>query len=218
MRYRVKGEIVRSENAAKPTGTASKAMKTWIKSLDPGASVLDYGCGKLRYTILLARRVRKVVAIDSPEQCNRIQKIGRKRTTIVAYGSSLANVRVAMIEDAGWQSQRFDWVLLANVLTAIPHPKVRMEVLRNCASVLKPLKGKLLVVGTFANSRFRDWEGDDDTVKYRDGWIRNTNGFASFFAPIAPETIIRYCEAAGLKVENCHREHGETVYVTARAK
>src|SRR2546427_92673 len=105
MRYRVRGFTVRSENAAKPVTQPNPYVLKWIRELPQSASVLDFGCGKLRYTIPLADRVRHVTAVDSAVQLCRQQLLNGVRTNIKEYARSyLANARAVAVADPQWQT------------------------------------------------------------------------------------------------------------------
>ena len=85
MRYVVRGLEIRTENAAKPIGRASRWVLKWIEGLPSNAVALDYGCGNLRYTVPLAERVRSVYAVDSEYQVRRVQKLGDSYSDLCLY-------------------------------------------------------------------------------------------------------------------------------------
>lgn len=121
MRYRVKGVEVRSENAAKPHTQRSKVVAAYLKACPTVGSLMDYGCGKLRYSDLLTRIARRVSFVDSDVQLTRRQRIrGRMTTVVQCVSSRYQNARVLTIAQAHRGRARFDRVTCINVLSAIP--------------------------------------------------------------------------------------------------
>ena len=61
MHYKINDIVIKSENAAKPTFTPSNDMLHLLEdNISDSDIVLDYGCGKLRYTIPLSK-IAKIV-------------------------------------------------------------------------------------------------------------------------------------------------------------
>lgn len=220
MRYSVKGFEVRSENAAKPVCTVSRWLLDWIRNLQRDWRVLDLGCGKLRHTIPLSRQVRSVIAVDSKEQVDRSQTIdGKTGVSVRDYASRyLPNARVFALSEAGWHRWRYDRVLLAYVLSAIPFRTDRLAVLGTARDHLRRRGGEALIATTFANSRFRDWEREGRGIRYRDGFIMPNASGASFYGLISLDKLKRYCRDVGLEVVESGRIYGETGYVVARRR
>lgn len=200
MRYRVRGCEIRSENAAKPASSAGKWLLEWIKRLDPLYEGLDLGCGKLRYTVPLAQRIRSVTAVDSKVQIDRLQTLFGSRSTIRKYASEhLCNVRVHAVEQKAWQRRAYDIVLCTNVLSAIPSTQVRDELV-SCAHQRLRRRGLFLLTTQFQNSHFRYWADDPRASRYCDGFlVRGARG-ASFYALLNSEKLVALCRKAGLLV------------------
>jgi 2-polyprenyl-3-methyl-5-hydroxy-6-metoxy-1,4-benzoquinol methylase len=213
VRYRIQGTLVKTENCAKPCSQASTWVLAWIRTLPNSAVALDFGCGKLRYTIPLAKQLRSVVAVDSSHQIFRRQTINGKYTTVRAYAKRfLGNARVCAVESERWQ-RTFDIILCANVLSAIPERKVRQQVLRCLAGRLKT-NGKMLVCVQFRNSHFEGWKHNSRARRYKDGWlVKNARG-TSFYGIIPPESLITACKQANLNVVS-GGSHGESAFVIA---
>jgi 2-polyprenyl-3-methyl-5-hydroxy-6-metoxy-1,4-benzoquinol methylase len=211
MHYEVDGLVIRSENAAKPPSQPSKWVMDWIRGLPRGARVLDYGCGKLRYTIPLSRRVRTVVAVDSAQQVSRTQLINKKRTTLVDYVSAkLVNVEVYEVDQGGWQRE-YDRILVANVLSAIPNLAQRIKLLQKLATLVST-KGQLLACNQYRNTYFRDFETNPRAHWRRDGWlVRLSETTASFYAIIPPDKLEALCQKSGLQVSDLY-VRGESAY------
>jgi len=213
MRYIVQGDLIKTENCAKPCAQASQWVLSWIRTLPADAVVLDFGCGKLRYTLPMAKRVRSVFAVDSSYQIFRKQTINGRRTSVEAYARRfLTNVHVCPVESGRWR-RTFDVILCANVLSTIPEPSVRQLLLRRLACRLKG-KGVLLVCVQFRNSHFAGWAYNPRARRYNDGWlVKNARG-TSFYGIIPPANLINACKRAGLTVVG-GGSHGESAFVTA---
>lgn len=216
MRYRVRGLTVRSENAAKTLSQPSKYVLHWISQLPPGSSVLDMGCGKLRYTIPLAKQVRHVTAVDSEVQVNRVQIIAAVKTTLMDYAKKyLPNVVLSTVDDAKWRNRKYDYVLCANVLSAIPSHSERLAVLRRIRTVLKK-RGQLLAVVQYRNTYFRDYRHNPKAIPHRDGWLVKQGEYASFYALISPDSLKRLCKLVGFGTATVSLR-GESAFVLAEA-
>lgn len=214
MRYKFKSVELRTENAAKPYRQRGKWVVDQIEQIPVDAVVLDYGCGKFRYTIPLSRRARRVFAVDSSFQIDREQRIANKRTNLREYARKyLRNVSVLESEADGWRRPRFDFILCANVLSVIPHKSVRIQVLAKLAAVLNK-NGQLLVTTQFRNTYFNQCSAKPNATWVRDGWfIRGLRG-ASFYAIIPPKKLAQLCRTAGLAVSRVGSK-GETAFVFA---
>jgi len=220
MRYSVKRYEIRSENAAKPTSTPAQWLLDWIDKLSPESRVLDLGCGKLRYTKPLSQQVKSVVAVDSKQQVDRSQTIdGEKNVSVRQYVNEyFPNVQVCALDESRWRRWRYDRILVAYVLSAIPFPAVRKDVLRAARDVLKQRGGELLIATTFANSRFRDWERTGRGERYRDGFLIRSQAGTSFYGLIPLEKLRRYCRDVELDIADSGTIYSETAFVIACRK
>ena len=213
VRYRVRGALIKTENCAKPCAQASKWVLEWIRTLPQAAVALDFGCGKLRYTIPLAKRLRAVFAVDSSHQIFRRQSVNGRYTSVKAYAkNSLPNVHVCSVGSPRWQ-RNFDVILCANVLSAIPEQKVRRRVLRGLARRLKA-EGVILVCVQFRNSHFAGWKHNSHAERYKDGWLVENARRTSFYGIISPANLIKVCRNANLNVI-AGGSHGESAFVIA---
>lgn len=214
MRYKFKGVELRTENAAKPYKQRSRWLTDQISRIPRGTVALDYGCGKFRYTVPMARRAKSVFAIDSSHQIERVQQIAGKRTTLQMYAEKyLKNVAVHNVFSKDWQGKRFDFILCANVLSVIPHKADRLRVLRTLKGVLKA-DGQLLITTQFRNTYFNELRTYPNAKWIRDGWFVKGFRGASFYAIIPPKKLAQYCHSAGLRVIQAGSK-GETAFVFA---
>ena len=200
MRYLVRGCEIRSENAAKPTSQTGDWLLKWIKDLCPQSDGLDLGCGKLRYTIPMSKRIRSVTAVDSRVQVDREQVISGERSTVRRYvARHLQNVCVNAVEDKQWQEVRFDVVLCSNVLSAIPVREVRNELVLSAHRGLKR-HGIFLLTTQFRNSYFSAWLTDSRVTKYCDGFLVKGAKGASFYALLDSRALVTICRRAGFSI------------------
>jgi len=207
MHYNVSGHVVEAELAAKPASQPSSTVIAWVEHLPMDAHVLDYGCGRLRYTIPMARIVRRVTAVDSCYQIQRRQAIaGCGRTTIREYATRyLPNVDVVDVADPVWGSHKYDRVLCANVLSSIPCSEERDLVMRRVRGCLS-CRGTLLVTTQYRNSYFSSYGQRRGAQWVEDGWLYPHNGHYYFYGLLPPTTLTRLCLSAGLSVLQvwCH--------------
>jgi hypothetical protein len=121
MIYRCAGLVVNAANAAKSSRQASSWLLSKIDRLDPSGDILDYGCGKFRYTAALSTRAASVTAVDSTIQITRTQIIHGLRTSLFEYARAhLPNVRVVSEEQIEWRNRKYSHAFVINVLSAIP--------------------------------------------------------------------------------------------------
>jgi 2-polyprenyl-3-methyl-5-hydroxy-6-metoxy-1,4-benzoquinol methylase len=128
--YKLDGLVIRSENAAKPANQASHYLIGVLKECDSASKrTLDYGCGKLRYSTHLESLSRSLTVVDSEIQLSRTQAVHDKVTTIRDYvAEKWPSVRVLSTVQFGQDSRQYDFILCANVLSAIPHLRTRKAV------------------------------------------------------------------------------------------
>lgn len=217
MHYKLKGLTIRAENAAQAPSRAGRKVLQWIEALPAEARVLDYGCGKLRYTLPLSKRVREVLAVDSEIQITRVQKVGGERTSLVHYAQrNLQNVRIGTPESVNWDRPQFDAALLANVLSAVPVKAERRRILSRIRSALRP-GGELMICTQFANSTCDSYPDNPRAERYLDGWlVRQPSGnAASFYAMLRPAALEKLCRDAALIVVG-EETLDHSIYLLAR--
>lgn len=217
MRYRVRGLEIRTENAAKPMGQPAKPLTRWLRRLNLVGASLDYGCGKLRYSEALARKSQTITLVDSKIQLDRLQKVGKRQTTVRLFAEKKwPTCRVLEIGEFMRDKQRYDFVLCANVLSAIPDRKIRESVLVGIASSLRS-SGQCLFVTQFRNSYFRHAMTLPGATPYMDGWILRTRRGAFYYGMIDKEKLTRLVRK--VKLEICEAwTDGESAYVLAGKK
>ena len=191
MHYIINDWIVKSEYAAKSQKEPNQFVLDYISQLPIESRVLDYGCGKLRYSIPLAERVKQVVAVDSNEQLKLLDTSSIK---------SFNNLRVLSLDSPEWIDSKYDIVFCTNVLSAIPYEDERIQLLKNARAVLKP-DGLLFLTVQYRNSYFSQYQYRKDAMKYNDGWLiynKSMNRY-SFYALLSAVYLTNLCYMIGFK-------------------
>lgn len=174
MHYKVKNLLIKTENAAKPSSQAAKAVLDWIGSRQRAKSALDFGCGKLRYSPTLAHQCEKLTLVDSTIQFDRTQRIDGKLTTVRDHvKSNFPNARLLLADAFEEDARKYDLAICANVLSAIPSARTRSKILRQISKKLTR-GGVCLFVTQYTNSYFRTAASSPNAVPYLDGWILKT--------------------------------------------
>lgn len=158
MRYTVQGQIIKSENAAKPHNQKSKIIDEYLLSRSVKDTVLDYGCGKLRYADSLIKIGNKVTFVDSELQLSREQVIRGEKTNVSEYiKRNYPNCEAVSIEEIGSHTIRYDLITCTNVLSAIPCEEALSEAISNIRDLLKP-GGIAIFVNQHRSSYFKKYQ------------------------------------------------------------
>ena len=216
MHYQIDNFTIKSENAALSNKQTNKNVLKKIETLSNHMTALDYGCGKLRYTIPLSKTVNDVVAIDSPEQLDRKQVIDGIKTTIRDYVLTNNKINVFEINSQEWLIKRYDFILCTNVLSTIPFHQVRLNVLKNIESSLKD-DGEAFISVQYRNSYFKEYGTRQNATCFYDGWILTNKNSRTFYGLILPEKLKELCFAAGLNIKNLFLDDG-SAFITATKK
>ena len=215
MRYRIKGTDIRSENAAKPATDAAAYLVDWLRKRERTDSALDYGCGKLRYTQHLAHRSKHIGIVDSEVQLRRIQRIGGEQTSVVEYARKQWPSHTLQYLTDFWKksSRCYDFVLCANVLSAIPCSRTRAKSLRAIHAALKQ-EGDVLFVNQHTNSYFTEVQKRPSTRAHLDGWLAESGSGASYYGILNRESVMKLVSRFGFSVEEAWIS-GQSNYVLA---
>jgi hypothetical protein len=215
--YRAKGLEIRSENAAKPMTKPASPLRHWLGEIQEVSTALDYGCGKLRYSGALARKCSTLTLVDSEVQLSREQQLGRTRSTVRQYARRhWPKCRVLNIDQFGRDRRTYDFVLCANVLSAIPDKRVRSITLLKIASVLGKA-GRCLFVAQYRNSYFKKVAASPNAIAHLDGWILETRRGAFYFGTLNKQRLTNLLIRHDFLIEKEWIE-GESAYVLARRK
>lgn len=217
MHYLINNVIVKSENAALSTSQTNKIVLKYIDNLPGKINILDYGCGKCRYSLQLSQKASHITLIDSQVQITRTQTIHSAKTSVELFAkNNLKNASVYYIENFDFSKQQFDFILCSNVLSAIPDKSTREKLLDNIYNILLD-NGTALITVQYRNSYFNTYNNRNGVEKYEDGWLIKKNNSFSFYGIIYPEQLIEMCLNANLKIENAYKNDG-SIYLTVARK
>jgi len=218
MRYKVKSFEIRSENAAKPCSQAAKAVIDWIRRKDRIKNALDLGCGKLRYTRHLAEKCEHLGLVDSMIQIERKQMIRKRQTTIKEYVAKYwPHAEVYCIEEFLEKTRRkYDFVLCANVISAIPSKRMRAKTLRSILMCLKK-KGQVLVVNQYTNSYFKQVIRSIRATPHLDGYILSSARGSYYYGILPGEKMSKILLGCGFSIIESWR-NGQSAFVLAGRK
>jgi SAM-dependent methyltransferase len=214
MRYKVGPLEIRSENAAKPLSQAAQPLVKWLRRLKPVGLALDYGCGKLRYSGHLAKKCRRLTLVDSRIQLDRVQMVAGCRTTVREFSTrKWPNCKVLSVDefDAPWST--YDFILCANVLSAIPDKSMLSEVLGHLRRGLKP-RGLCLFVTQYRNSDFRKMAASKNARPHLYGWVLVTKRGTFYYGVLDLARVKDLIKREGFLVTESWIE-GESAYVLA---
>ena len=214
MHYKINDGIIESELAAKSTRQPNKQVLKYINTLSSDEVVLDYGCGKLRYTIPLSKQVKKVVAIDSLEQLSKRQIINGKMMRLLDFYDEA--ISIYSIDSVEWRNKQYEKIFCTNVLYAVTYYIERLQILKNAKSVLKD-SGVLFISTQYRNSYFNTYNERADIQRFIDGWlIPRTNKKYCFYAPITENALSELCVDAGLQIKKVFKHDGSCFIIAAK--
>lgn len=217
MHYNISKEvIIKSEYAAKSKTQKSKFVSEFISKLEKEYVVLDYGCGKLRYTIDIAEKVKNVVGIDSINQFQLKQIINGRKISLEEYSSQCSeNLRLLPIEKYDFPQDIFDFAICTNVLSAIPNIEDRQIVIKNLKKSIKD-QGRILISVQYRNSYFSLYDKRCNAKKHLDGWIINNKSRYSFYGLIRPEILESMCLKENLIIKESIKRNGSIFLILTK--
>ncbi|MDO6512714.1 class I SAM-dependent methyltransferase [Neptuniibacter sp. 2_MG-2023] len=197
MRYKIKGVEIRSENAAKPSSQKSSAVNDYIGTLSNAPLILDFGCGKLRYSDTLVSVASKVTFVDSDIQLNREQVIRGERTTVKQYvKSNYSGCKTIPYENLEKHRSKYDVITCTNVLSAIPCKKTISEVMAHISSLLKK-DGFATFVNQHRSSYFKKYESGERMLH---GYLYSGSKGSSYYGILDKAAIERLLKKHGYEI------------------
>jgi len=217
MLYKLGHSIIHSERAAKPAGQASAHVINLLETLGHFAVAVDFGCGRLRYGLQLYHQSDTLIVVDSKEQIDRTLELFGERTTVRDYVRERWHATTAMdLTEFSLCSTRADFILCANVLSAIPYDRDRLRALRRIREHLAP-RGHTLVFCQYTNSYFCSKLRDPQVTKLGDGFVLGSGENMSFYGIINLGSLCNLVEKAGLKTIRAWRAN-QTAFVLCTAR
>lgn len=212
MRYRVDGQEIRSENAAKPHTQQSAVVADYLRQRGKVDAVLDYGCGKLRYSDLLATIGRRVTFVDSKIQLTRLQRVRGKRTTVAEFvARNYQHGQVVAAEEWRPGRRRYDLVTCINVLSAIASRQALYGTLEAIRAVTRRT-GLAVFINQHSNSRFKRYSRGK---KHLFGHLHHAKGRHSYYGLLSEPRVVRLLTRRGFEIQRAWRL-GEINFVEAR--
>jgi 2-polyprenyl-3-methyl-5-hydroxy-6-metoxy-1,4-benzoquinol methylase len=161
MRYLINGAEIRTENAAKPSSQKSAAVDSYLSSLEDISTILDFGCGKLRYADTLVSVSSKVTFVDSTIQLDREQLIRGEKTTVNSYvRANYPSCDTIPYEKLGEHDSKYNVVTCTNVLSAIPCKRTLSDVMNQIRRLLNK-DGFAVFVNQHRSSYFKKYESGE---------------------------------------------------------
>ncbi len=214
MRYKINGRIIRSENAAKPHTQQSKAVSELILSYGKVNNVLDFGCGKLRYSDLLTQISPQVTFVDSKIQLSRVQVIKGHKTTVKKYAlDNYQGSSVIPYEELDKHKLKYELITCTNVISAIPCSNTLRNVLITINNLLEK-NGKVIFVNQHRSSYFKRFMSGK---KQLFGYIYEGRRGSSYYGIIQKESMIKLLEEHDFIITNAWIS-GESNFVEAQKK
>lgn len=215
MHYKINDHLIKSESAARSYLQKSKQLVEIINSLDKVDDILDYGCGKLRYSLELRKKCNNLVLIDSAEQINKKQIIHGVNTSVKDYVNNyMADTLLYETSNVSKVNKQFDFILFANVLNSIPCQETQENCLENINKLLKP-DGKALFVNQYSNSFFNEIPKKKNVIKHLDGYIVPNRNGVSYYGIIRPDKMELMLNKSNFDILNRKLKDG-SFYIVAR--
>ncbi|MDR2290257.1 MAG: class I SAM-dependent methyltransferase [Serratia marcescens] len=213
MNYEIHGITIRSENAAKPHTMPSGYLCDYIKDSVKNGSALDFGCGKLRYSEQLIDKFETVTFLDSRKQLERVQIIRGVQTTIPEYvGRNYKGANVVPFEDILKIEDRYDFILCANVLSAIPCKSTIDKVIIGIRELLKS-NGEAIIVNQYKSSYFKRYEKG---VNHLHGYIYQNSRSASYYGLLDEGLVNKICLDNELSIIKSWSKAGSSYVVVGK--
>lgn len=200
MRYSIGERVVRSENAARPAEKPCRDLVVWLQRNGPWRDALDYGCGKLRYARVLVERCERLTVVDSEVQLDRTQVIFSDLTSVRDYVSKeWKRARALGLAEFAADRRRYDFVLCANVLSAIPQRQIQRTVIESLRERLRRT-GRVLFTAQYTNSYFREVAESGRAIPHLDGWLVDSLRGPAYFGVLNKEAIASLIAPLGVRV------------------
>ncbi|WP_097416897.1 class I SAM-dependent methyltransferase [Escherichia coli] len=213
MNYKINGINIRSENAAKPYTMPSNYLCKQIESTNKNGNALDFGCGKLRYSEQLVNKFETVTFLDSRRQLERVQIIRGVQTTIPDYViNNYKNAKIVSYENIDKITNHYDFILCANVLSAIPCESTIHKVLSAIRELLKS-DGEALIVNQYKSSYFKRYERG---IKHLHGYIYQNSRNAFYYGLLDVDTVSKICSDNNLEIIKSWSKAGSSYVVVGK--
>jgi 2-polyprenyl-3-methyl-5-hydroxy-6-metoxy-1,4-benzoquinol methylase len=186
MRYNVNEITIKSENAAKPHTQTSKAVLSYLLAKKNVGKVLDFGCGKLRYSETLNEISSSVTYVDSRVQLTRHQVIKDQKTSVINYvNENYKGSAVVPYEEIDSHNHRYQLITCTNVISAIPCQYTLKKVLVTINNLLDN-DGMVVFVNQHRSSYFKRFLNGQKRLF---GYVYKGKRGYSYYGIITPEVM-----------------------------
>ncbi|EEZ3922455.1 methyltransferase, partial [Escherichia coli] len=176
-------------------------------------NALDFGCGKLRYSEQLVNKFETVTFLDSRRQLERVQIIRGVQTTIPDYViNNYKNANIVSYENIDKITNHYDFILCANVLSAIPCESTIHKVLSAIRKLLKS-DGEALIVNQYKSSYFKRYESG---IKHLHGYIYQNSRNAFYYGLLDVDTVSKICSDNNLEIIKSWSKAGSSYVVVGK--
>ncbi|EFA4453329.1 methyltransferase domain-containing protein [Escherichia coli] len=184
-----------------------------IESTNKNGNALDFGCGKLRYSEQLVNKFETVTFLDSRRQLERVQIIRGVQTTIPDYViNNYKNANIVSYENIDKITNHYDFILCANVLSAIPCESTIHKVLSAIRELLKS-DGEALIVNQYKSSYFKRYESG---IKHLHGYIYQNSRNAFYYGLLDVDTVSKICSDNNLEIIRSWSKAGSSYVVVGK--
>ncbi|WP_252152322.1 class I SAM-dependent methyltransferase [Escherichia coli] len=184
-----------------------------IESTNKNGNALDFGCGKLRYSEQLVNKFETVTFLDSRRQLERVQIIRGVQTTIPDYViNNYKNANIVSYENIDKITNHYDFILCANVLSAIPCESTIHKILSAIRELLKS-DGEALIVNQYKSSYFKRYESG---IKHLHGYIYQNSRNAFYYGLLDVDTVSKICSDNNLEIIKSWSKAGSSYVVVGK--
>lgn len=215
LNYKINGITIRSENAAKPHTMPSGYLCNYIKNSLKNGRALDFGCGKLRYSEELVNKFDVVTFLDSRKQLERVQIIRGVKTTIPEFvANNYKNSNAVPFENVDKITDQYDFILCANVLSAVPCKTTIYKIISSIRELLKS-DGEAMIVNQYKSSYFRKYESG---IKHLHGYIYQNFRNASYYGLLDERVVREICLENNLSIIKSWSKAGSSYVIVGKNK
>lgn len=187
MHYIINNKLIKTEYTAKPHTLKSKDVESWLLSRHRPDSILDFGCGKLRYSDTLMKLSNRITFVDSEIQLTRSQIIKGEFTSISNYVSkNYKKCRTISFERLSEHNEKYSFITCTNVLSAIPCPLTINLILNHIKRMLAP-NGIVFFVNQYKNSYFSKFNTGEPHLY---GYIHQAHSSHTYYGILNEDRMI----------------------------
>ncbi|WP_422478549.1 methyltransferase domain-containing protein [Pleomorphochaeta sp. DL1XJH-081] len=213
MKYLINNKIIKSHNTAKPYIQASKLTIEYINRIESVNTIVDYGCGKLRYTYYLRKKCKQLILVDSEEQLARKQKLFDREISIRELVKNDKDIKVLNEQEYAKSQDKYDIIFIANVLSAIPILEERHKLLENVKNSITQ-KGYAIFISQYTDTYFKNICYMQGAKEHLDGYLVNKGKCATYYGILPPVKLSNILEEKGFKILQS-KILGKSVYIRA---